>query len=209
MPKWTARWVSRELHPAFQLSLPEGFLRDLIIRNFSNRFDCFGDLELLAVIGENMIGRIQVTPHGQALSGLTARAAGLTVPEVHLSEDRKHLLAKRFDLAAEGKRMGFEDMCALLGLPARERFTGSVERVIKTIATYCHGGHIKRSYDHFFGRYLLALTIRNGDAHLKKFGLMYGEMNSAALAPTYDMLSISVYAPLLGVNAQAKLVNFC
>ena len=58
---------------------------------------------------------------------MVARAAGLPVQEVHLSEDRKHLLVKRCDLTAEGKRLGFEDMCALLGLPAREKFTGSVE----------------------------------------------------------------------------------
>lgn len=282
MPKRTASWVSRELHPVFQISLPEGSLRELIVRNFSKRFARFGDLELLAVIGENMIGRIQVTPHRQALSGLTAHeslsslikedttklvkhylgtrlhesgvsggfmkflakspvshqdgrptlaldnwiiklndedhpqivlveyfgmmaahAAGLTVPAVHLSEDRKHLLVKRFDLTAEGKRLGFEDMCALLGLPAREKFTGSVERVIKTIGTYCQGIHIKQSYDHFFGQYLLASTIRNGDAHLKNFGLMYDEIKNAALAPTYDMLSMSVYAPHLSNSNDA------
>jgi len=282
MPKRTASWVSRELHPVFQISLPEGSLRELIVRNFSKRFERFGDLELLAVVGENMIGRIQVTPHGQALSGLTAyeslsslikedttklvkhylgsrlhesgvsggfmkflakspvshqegrptlaldnwiiklngedhpqivlveyfgmmaaRAAGLTVPEVHLSEDRKHLLVKRFDLTSEGKRLGFEDMCALLGLPAREKFTGSVERVIKTIGIYCQGGHIKQSYDQFFGQYLLASTIRNGDAHLKNFGLIYDEIKNAALAPTYDMLSMSVYAPQLSNSNDA------
>jgi serine/threonine-protein kinase HipA len=57
MPKRTASWVSRELHPVFQISLPEGSLRELIVRNFSKRFERFGDLELLAVIGENMIGQ--------------------------------------------------------------------------------------------------------------------------------------------------------
>ena len=282
MPKRSTSWVSRELHPVFQISLPEGALRELIIRNFAKRFERFGDLELLAVIGENMIGRIQVTPHGQALSGLTphesltkliaedttnlvkhylgarlhesgvsggfikflakspinhhdarptlalddwivklndddhpqivlveyfgmmaARAAGLIVPEVYLSEDHQHLLVKRFDLTAEGTRLGFEDMGALLGLPARDKFTGSVERVIKTIRTYCQGGQIKQSCDHFFGQYLLASTIRNGDAHLKNFGLIYDEIKSAALAPTYDMLSMSVYAPLLSNSSDA------
>lgn len=276
MPKRTESWISRELHPIFQISLPEGALRDLIVRKFSKRFEHFGDLELLAVVGENMIGRIQVTPHGQPLSGLTpheslsrlikedttnlvqhylgarlhesgvsggfmkflaksptnyqdgrttlalddwiiklndddhphivlieyfgmmaARAAGLNVPDIHLSDDRKHLLVKRFDLSPEGERLGFEDMCALLGLPAREKFTGSVERVIKTIRTYCQGSQVQKSLDHFFGQYLLASIMRNGDAHLKNFGLIYDDLKSATLAPTYDMLSMSVYAPTL------------
>lgn len=276
MPKRTESWVSRALHPVFQISLPEGALRELFIRKFGKHVEHFGDLELLAVVGENMIGRIQVTPHGQPLAGLTpheslskliqedttnlvkhylgdrlqesgvsgglikflaksptqyhdgrttlaledwiiklndddhphivlieyfgmmaARAAGLNVPEVHLSKDRKHLLVKRFDLTSEGSRLGFEDMCALLGLSARDKFAGSVERVIKTIGTYCQGGEIKKSLDQFFGQYLLASTIRNGDAHLKNFGLIYDDLNSTKLAPTYDMLSMSVYAPTL------------
>ncbi len=276
MPKRTESWVSRALHPVFQISLPEGALRELIVRKFGKHFEHFGDLELLAVVGENMIGRIQVTPHGQTPAGLTpheslskliqedttslvkhylgdrlhesgvsgglmkflakspthyydgrttlaldewiiklndddhphivlieyfgmmaARAAGLNVPEVHLSKDRKHLLVKRFDLTPKGSRLGFEDMCALLGLTARDKFTGSVERVIKTIGTYCQGGEIKKSLEQFFGQYLLASTMRNGDAHLKNFGLIYNDLKSAKLAPTYDMLSMSVYAPTL------------
>lgn len=276
MPKRSESWISRELHPVFQISLPEGALRELITRKFSKRFEHFGDLELLAVVGENMIGRIQVTPHGQAPSGLTpyealsrlikedtttlvkhylgvhlhesgvsggfikflakspghshdgratlalddwiiklndddhpnivlleyfgmmaARAAGLTVPEVHLAEDRKHLLIKRFDMNSKGVHFGFEDMCALFGLPARDKFTGSVERLIKTIGTYCQGEKKRRSFDHFFGQYLLASTMRNGDAHLKNFGLIYDDITKAELAPVYDMLSMSVYAPTL------------
>ena len=290
MPKRSESWVSRALHPVFQISLPEGALRELIIRKFGKHFEHFGDLELLAVVGENMIGRIQVTPHGQPLAGLTpheslskliqedttslvkhylgdrlhesgvsgglmkflakspthyhdgrttlaldewiiklndddhphivlieyfgmmaARAAGLNVPEVHLSKDRKHLLVKRFDLTPEGSRLGFEDMCALLGLTARDKFTGSVERVIKTIGTYCQGAEIKKSLDQFFGQYLLASTMRNGDAHLKNFGLIYDDLKSAKLAPTYDMLSMSVYAPTLANSDDADdglAINF-
>jgi serine/threonine-protein kinase HipA len=241
-------------------------------------------------VGENMIGRIQVTPHGQAPSGLTpdetlsrlikedtttlvkhylgerlhtsgvsggfikflakspshhqsgrptlaleewiiklndddhphivlleyfgmmaARASGLTVPDIHLAEDRKHLLVKRFDLNSEGMSVGFEDMCALFGRPARDKFTGSVERLIKTIGTFCQGEKKRKSFDQFFGQYLLASTIRNGDAHLKNFGLLYENMQAAELAPVYDMLSMSVYAPTLANSRDADdgmAINF-
>jgi serine/threonine-protein kinase HipA len=290
MPKRLESWISRELHPVFQISLPEGALRELITKKFSKRFEHFGDLELLAVVGENMIGRIQVTPHGQAPSGLTphetlsrlikedtttlvkhylgerlhtsgvsggfikflakspsrhqsgrptlaleewiiklndddhphivlleyfgmmaARASGLTVPDIHLAEDRKHLLVKRFDLNSEGMSVGFEDMCALFGRPARDKFTGSVERLIKTIGTFCQGEKKRKSFDQFFGQYLLASTIRNGDAHLKNFGLLYENMQAAELAPVYDMLSMSVYAPTLANSRDADdgmAINF-
>lgn len=290
MPKRIESWISRELHPVFQISLPEGALRELITKKFSKRFEHFGDLELLAVVGENMIGRIQVTPHGQAPSGLTphetlsrlikedtttlvkhylgerlhtsgvsggfikflatspshhqssrptfaleewiiklndddhphivlleyfgmmaARASGLTVPDIHLAEDHKHLLVKRFDLNSEGICVGFEDMCALFGRPARDKFTGSVERLIKTIGTFCQGEKKRKSFDQFFGQYLLASTIRNGDAHLKNFGLLYENMQTAELAPVYDMLSMSVYAPTLANSRDADdgmAINF-
>lgn len=290
MPKRIESWISRELHPVFQISLPEGALRELITKKFSKRFEHFGNLELLAVVGENMIGRIQVTPHGQAPSGLTphetlsrlikedtttlvkhylgerlhtsgvsggfikflatspshhqssrptfaleewiiklndddhphivlleyfgmmaARASGLTVPDIHLAEDHKHLLVKRFDLNSEGMCVGFEDMCALFGRPARDKFTGSVERLIKTIGTFCQGEKKRKSFDQFFGQYLLASTIRNGDAHLKNFGLLYENMQTAELAPVYDMLSMSVYAPTLANSRDADdgmAINF-
>lgn len=276
MPTRTESWVSRELHPVFQISLPEGALRELITKKFAKRFSKFGDLELLAVVGQSMIGRIQITRHGQSPSGLTpheslarlieqdtprlvehylgdrlsesgvsggfmkflakspfhadntrptlalanwiiklndddhpnivlleyfgmmaARLAGLPVPEVHLASDHQHLLVRRFDVTPEGTHLGFEDFCALLGLPAREKFTSSVERMIKTIDTFCQGDNKADYLDQFFGHYLLASTMRNGDAHLKNFGLIYDQIQAPRLAPVYDMLSMSVYAPTL------------
>jgi hypothetical protein len=83
------------------------------------------------------------------------------------------------------------------GLPAREKFTSSVERMIKTIDTFCQGDNKADSLDQFFGHYLLASTMRNGDAHLKNFGLIYDQIQTPRLAPVYDMLSMSVYAPTL------------
>lgn len=283
MPKRTESWVSHGLHPVFQISLPEGSLRDLITAKFAKRFDHFGDLELLTIVGQNMIGRIVVTPHGQAPVGLTphesltrlikaettslvshylgsrlhesgvsggfmkflakshashhaarttlaldnwiiklndddhpdivlleyfgmmaARNAGVTVPDVYLSQDCQHLLVERFDVTEDGTRLGFEDMCALFGLPAKDKFTGSVERIIKTIGTYCQGKKRSASFDQFFGQYLLASTMRNGDAHLKNFALIYDDVTNATLAPGYDILSMSVYAPVRSNSRDAE-----
>ena len=134
---------------------------------------------------------------------MAAEKSGLPVPQFHLSNDHKRLLVKRFDILPDGSRYGFEDMCALLGLPTREKFTGSVERVIKAIRDYCPTKLAHASVDQFFGQYLLCNAIRNGDAHLKNFGLIYTGLHDVKLAPVYDMLAMSVYAPQQSVSSDA------
>lgn len=59
----------------------------------------------------------------------------------------------------------------------------------------CDSSTVARSLDGFFAQYLLASVIRNGDAHLKNFGSLYGPTRAATLSPVYDMLSMAVYAP--------------
>lgn len=274
MPVRSKSWISPTLHPVFQISLPEGALRQTIERVFAKNFDRFGDTELLAVVGENLIGQIQAVPQGTHPSGrttneslanlltenlktlvrhylqdrpgdsgvsggflkflarsptdgqgkrttlafdqwivklndpdhshivllehfgmMTAREMGLPTAATHLSEDRDRLLVKRFDRDAEGQALGFEDMCALHGLPARDKFSGSAERIVKTIRAFCPGIEGQQSCEMFYAQYLLAATIRNGDAHLKNFGLLYAPGRPATLSPVYDMLSMAVYAP--------------
>jgi len=43
MPVRTQSWVHRFLHPVFQVSLPEGVLRQLLTKNYSKQFPRFGD----------------------------------------------------------------------------------------------------------------------------------------------------------------------
>lgn len=126
---------------------------------------------------------------------MAARQMGLPTPVTHLAPDFSRLLLRRFDIADNGEPLAFEDMCALMALPARLKFSGSVERIIRTIRTFCPTKEAQRSLERFYGQYLLANTIRNGDAHLKNFGLVYGTDRAPTLSPVYDMLSMAVYAP--------------
>ena len=126
---------------------------------------------------------------------MAARKMGLPVPQTYLSADFDRLLIERFDVDATGRSLGFEDMCALTGQPARLKFNGSAERIVKTIRSYCPGELALSGCEQFYAQYLLCNTIRNGDAHLKNFGLLYGAGQPPALAPVYDMLSMSAYAP--------------
>jgi len=126
---------------------------------------------------------------------MAAQKMGLPVPEIQVAQDYSRILVKRFDIDSNGNSIGFEDICALMGMPSREKFNGSVEKIIKTIKEFCNEGDILRSCEQFYAQYLLAIAIRNGDAHLKNFGLLYGLNHSPTLAPVYDMLSMAVYAP--------------
>ena len=53
---------------------------------------------------------------------MTAAArAGIETAGVDLSHDGQMLLVDRFDVAADGTRMGFEDVASLMGLRVREQ----------------------------------------------------------------------------------------
>lgn len=274
MPVRSESWVHRSLHPVFQVSLPEGTLRQLLHRQYAKRVNNFGDMELLSIVGSHLIGRIKVTPHGvlpgadapeesirtllsessqelidhylgeraqySGVSGgfpkflarspvkdegnkstLTfdhwiikvndldheelvlneyfglelAKRMGLEVPEYHLSEDSQRIAIRRFDFDAKGQHLGFEDMCAMMAYDSSQKFSGSVERVLKTIQSFCSIKNMAKARESFYMQYVACMAIRNGDAHLKNFGLLYSSPDDVRLAPAYDLVSMSVYAP--------------
>ncbi|MGB4857784.1 MAG: type II toxin-antitoxin system HipA family toxin [Dokdonella sp.] len=55
-----------ELHPIFQMNLPEGYLLQVLQEQFGPHIGS-SPMKLLSVIGRNMIGRIQVAPPGANL----------------------------------------------------------------------------------------------------------------------------------------------
>lgn len=124
-----------------------------------------------------------------------AQNVGLEVPEYRLSDDAKRLLIKRFDIDEQGNHLGFEDMCALTGRPSVEKFTGSVERIINTLNELCPPREAARARDAFFLQYLTCMAMRNGDAHMKNFGLLYDHPKNARLSPAYDLVTMCAYAP--------------
>lgn len=274
MPPRTQSWTNPFLFPVFQVSLPEGAVRQRLERSFAKNFPVFNDMALLAIVGENLVGQVKAVPFGQPLSERTvheslsnllgadltplvehylgadgrgpgvsggflkflasspvgdtgttrtvaldewivkledperdhivllehfgmmaARKMGLPTAQTHLSESGDRLLVKRFDVDSNGMALGFEDMCAMMGRPSHEKFTGSAERIVKMIKAFCPGRAGLAQLEQFYSQYLLTAAIRNGDAHLKNFGFLYEPGKAPTLAPVYDMLSMSVYAP--------------
>ena len=124
-----------------------------------------------------------------------SRRMGLPTATTILSQDRERLYIKRFDIAEDGTPLQFEDACSLLGLPARDKYACSIERVVHIIRSIAAPEDASRVCSNLFGQYVLASAIRNGDAHLKNFGVLYSPSSSPQLSPVYDMLTMGAYAP--------------
>ena len=58
MPIRKASWNSKKLHPIFQMNMPEGALKELIINHFS-KIEKMDDINILKLIGPYMLGRIE------------------------------------------------------------------------------------------------------------------------------------------------------
>ena len=118
--------------------------------------------------------------------------ANIEVPEFFISEDEKLFIMKRFDKVDE-RYIGFEDMCVLMGKQRDDKYEGSCEQIAKTIKTFVSNQHKKSSLLSFFKMIVINYTLKNGDAHLKNFGLLYSGIDDIRLAPAYDVVSTTLY----------------
>jgi serine/threonine-protein kinase HipA len=280
MPVRRAQYRSAELHPIFQMNLPEGFmleeLRNRLAKNFA-----LNPMMLLAIAGsQSAIGRVQVDPSGlldrsvlagsgkgerlseilawdgkddlfkelvnkyiyrAGISGVQpkvlvpqefdgeprataftqdliiksgrreypglaaneflcmsmAKEAGIEVPEFYLSKNKELFVMKRFDRGSRGERLGFEDMAALAGLSARQKYEKSYSFVARLVEAFTSPLHTQRSLHALFDMVALSCIVGNGDAHLKNFGLLYSDPTTedCRLAPAYDIVNTTAYIP--------------
>ena len=107
-----------------------------------------------------------------------AQCAGLSVPNFALSDDAKLLVIDRFDITDTGQRLGFEDIAAVMQLRVRDRlssrkYIGSYEDVASALQLVCTDA--PAALRQFFAYLALSVLLRNGDAHLKNFGVLYDE----------------------------------
>lgn len=127
-----------------------------------------------------------------------ARRAGLDVPTFDLSEEGEFLILDRFDLRGD-HRLGVEDFAVLLERPydayGNFKYRGSYEDIAKAIKVFCREGEAVASGQRFFDYLTLSVLVRNGDAHLKNFSLVYDTPvgGSPQLSPVYDVVTTTVY----------------
>ncbi|MVV47096.1 type II toxin-antitoxin system HipA family toxin [Pseudomonas sp. PB120] len=262
------------LPPIFEMNLPEGALRDELVRRFSKAVRGFDDFSMLAIVGPYQLGRVGIASvedaserppetsladllvhdgtqglfddllrtYGQysGVSGvqpkvlirdsattvdrLTHRGAthlvksfrpeeypelaaneyfcmraalhaGLEVPTFELSEQGKFLVVERFDLNSQGY-LGFEDFCVLNAWPSKAKYDGSYEGAARQIKAFVSPPLLNQALESFFKIVALSSALKNGDAHLKNFGVLYEHCGPDALislAPAYDIVTTSVY----------------
>ncbi|RJP25830.1 MAG: type II toxin-antitoxin system HipA family toxin [Deltaproteobacteria bacterium] len=269
MPVRLKSWQSRDLHPVFQMNLPEGALR-IAVRSAIAKVAGTDDMTVLRVVGGNTIGRnrfsrpeddapmfpsepesleeilsfpdalelfnelvsryalrsgvsgvqpkvlLPATERATAVSSdfivkswgadfpqlganefhcmKAARKAGLATPEFHLSVDGGLFVMKRFDTGADGASCGFEDFCSLQGLGTDGKYGGSYERVARSITEFVSPEHRTEARERFFGALVLSVAVRNGDAHLKNFGVLYDDAKGPVrITPIYDIVTTTAY----------------
>jgi len=126
-----------------------------------------------------------------------ARKCGLDVPPYRLAEDGMALVIDRFDLRMDGTYRGFEDFCALNARRTEEKYRGSYEtQVLKRFTQFASSTRVNEDLQNLLTLIALNCALRNGDAHLKNFGIVYDDVQGEArLAPAYDLVTTSVYLP--------------
>lgn len=269
MPVRLQGWVAPELHPVFQMNLPEGALLESIRRAISKLVGD-DDLSILSVTGGNQIGRnrfaaiesgspteasskesleelltyqdteelfhelidryalrsgisgvqpkvlLDATERGTLASAgyivktwgseypqlaaneffcmTAAKLADLPVPEFHLAENGGLFVMRRFDRTSTGEPMGFEDMCSLQGVGTNGKYGSTYERVAKSLKNYISGENLPAARRQFFATMVLSSMVRNGDAHLKNFGILYSSpQGPVSMAPVFDVVTTTTY----------------
>jgi serine/threonine-protein kinase HipA len=275
MPVRLKSWVSRDLHPIFQMNLPEGALLEAIRRAIAKIIG-EDDLSILRVTGGNQVGRNRFSLTGEnyprntetpesltelltypdtgelfhelveryalrsGISGVqpkvlleatdratltsagyivkswgteypflaaneyfcmtAAKQAGLPTPEFFISGNGGLFLMRRFDITATGDPIGFEDMGSLQALRTAQKYSSSYERVARSIRDFVSGEHLMTAREQFFATLVLSVMLRNGDAHLKNFGVLFNTPQSPVqLAPVYDLVTTAVYFRSSGI----------
>jgi serine/threonine-protein kinase HipA len=126
-----------------------------------------------------------------------AEKCGLDVPPHRLADDGSALVIERFDLRPDGSNCGFEDFCVLNGRRTDEKYRGSYEtQVMRRFQQFARSPAVNLESLKLFTLIALNCALRNGDAHLKNFGVVYdGVQGEAHLAPVYDVVTTTVYLP--------------
>jgi serine/threonine-protein kinase HipA len=124
-----------------------------------------------------------------------AKRCGLPVPRFQLSDDGRALVIDRFDLREDGRYRGFEDFCVLNARRTADKYRGSYETaVLKRFRDFASPDQMAGGSEQIFRMIAINAALRNGDAHLKNFGVVYDDIDGeVALAPVYDIVTTTTY----------------
>ena len=124
-----------------------------------------------------------------------AQRAGIQTPDFDLSYDGQLLLLDRFDIEPDGQRLGLEDIASLMGLRVRDTLADR-----KYHGSYQHIADVLKllqlpevNLHRFFEQVAFTIMVRNGDGHLKNYGVLYRTPKDIWLAPMFDVVTTSIY----------------
>ena len=121
--------------------------------------------------------------------------AGITVPKFWLSKSKKLFIMDKFTYHKEKKNFyGFEEFCVLFKYNKEQKYHGSYEKIAKSIAQI--STQKQDDLQMFYKMTVMNYLLKNGDAHLKNFGVLYtADKKDRFLAPAYDVVNTLVYLP--------------
>jgi len=118
----------------------------------------------------------------------TLEFAGLDIPSLYLSKNKKFLVVERFD----NDEFGFEEVVSLLEKHRNTKYNGSYEQVAKVVYSYVNKPTVDMKK--LFKLIVMNYLVKNGDAHLKNFGLLFSDdFSTVGLSPAYDVVTTTVY----------------
>jgi len=121
------------------------------------------------------------------------KKAGVRVPRFYISDDNKLFIMKRFDIKEDRSYLGFEDMCVLQAKQRDDKYEGSYEAIAKSIKIFVSPRHRKNALRQLFKMVVINSMVKNGDGHLKNFGLVYDGYEDINIAPAYDVVCTTMY----------------
>jgi len=126
-----------------------------------------------------------------------AQRCGLEVPRFQLAADGRALVIDRFDLRPDGSYRGFEDFCVLNARSTADKYRGGYETsILRRFREFASGDVVAGDSERLFTLIALNCALRNGDAHLKNFGVVYDDVDQVvSLAPVYDLVTTTAYIP--------------
>ena len=120
--------------------------------------------------------------------------ANLPTPEFYISDDFKMFIMKRFDVKQDNTYLGFEDMCVLTARGTEQKYDGSYEECARVIKDVISAEKRKESLKIFFKAIIMNHFLKNGDGHLKNYGIIYSnDFEDSILAPIYDVITTTIY----------------
>ena len=121
--------------------------------------------------------------------------AGIKTPKFWLAKNKKLFIMEKFTYQKDNDSFyGFEEFCALFGYNKEKKYRGSYEQIAKAIAQI--STQASEDLKEFYKIIVMNYLLKNGDAHLKNFGMLYtADKEQRFLAPAYDVINTVIYLP--------------